>query len=237
MARAAARERGHAQRPVHRPGRHRLRPDGLLRQPDPDAEHRRAREERAAVQQHAHDGAVLADALVHPDRPQSSLERDGVHHRRIDRLSGRQRLHPVRERIPVRDPAAEGLQHLRARQVAPDACGSDLRGWSLRSLAPRTRLRAVLRLPRRRHAPVLPGARRTTITASSRRRRRTRAITSPKISWTTPSASSPTPSRTPRTSRSSCTSRPARRHAPHHVPKEWADKYKGQFDGGWDAFA
>ncbi len=23
-------------------------------------------------------------------------------------------------------------------------------------------------------------------------------------------------------------------HAPHHVPKEWADRYKGQFDGGWD---
>jgi arylsulfatase A-like enzyme len=23
-------------------------------------------------------------------------------------------------------------------------------------------------------------------------------------------------------------------HAPHHVPKEWADKYKGQFDQGWD---
>jgi len=23
-------------------------------------------------------------------------------------------------------------------------------------------------------------------------------------------------------------------HAPHHVPKEWADKYKGKFDGGWD---
>ncbi len=25
-------------------------------------------------------------------------------------------------------------------------------------------------------------------------------------------------------------------HAPHHVPKEWADKYKGQFDGGWEAY-
>ena len=25
-------------------------------------------------------------------------------------------------------------------------------------------------------------------------------------------------------------------HAPHHVPKEWADKYKGKFDDGWDAF-
>lgn len=23
-------------------------------------------------------------------------------------------------------------------------------------------------------------------------------------------------------------------HAPHHVPKKWADKYKGQFDEGWD---
>jgi arylsulfatase len=25
-------------------------------------------------------------------------------------------------------------------------------------------------------------------------------------------------------------------HAPHQVPKEWADKYKGQFDDGWDAY-
>ena len=25
-------------------------------------------------------------------------------------------------------------------------------------------------------------------------------------------------------------------HAPHHVPQEWANKYKGQFDAGWDAY-
>jgi len=25
-------------------------------------------------------------------------------------------------------------------------------------------------------------------------------------------------------------------HGPHHVPKEWADKYKGKFDDGWDAY-
>ncbi len=25
-------------------------------------------------------------------------------------------------------------------------------------------------------------------------------------------------------------------HAPHHVPKEWADKYKGKFDEGWDVY-
>jgi len=28
---------------------------------------------------------------------------------------------------------------------------------------------------------------------------------------------------------------PGATHAPHHVPKEWIDKYKGRFDAGWDA--
>ncbi|GGJ78973.1 hypothetical protein GCM10010123_06110 [Pilimelia anulata] len=27
---------------------------------------------------------------------------------------------------------------------------------------------------------------------------------------------------------------PGATHAPHHVPREWADRYKGKFDGGWD---
>jgi arylsulfatase len=27
---------------------------------------------------------------------------------------------------------------------------------------------------------------------------------------------------------------PGATHAPHHVPKEWSDKYRGRFDGGWD---
>jgi len=27
---------------------------------------------------------------------------------------------------------------------------------------------------------------------------------------------------------------PGATHAPHHVPAEWSDKYKGQFDQGWD---
>ena len=29
---------------------------------------------------------------------------------------------------------------------------------------------------------------------------------------------------------------PGATHAPHHVPKEWADKYAGKFDDGWDAY-
>ena len=28
---------------------------------------------------------------------------------------------------------------------------------------------------------------------------------------------------------------PGATHAPHHVPKAWADRYKGRFDKGWDA--
>jgi arylsulfatase len=27
---------------------------------------------------------------------------------------------------------------------------------------------------------------------------------------------------------------PGATHAPHHVPKEWIDRWKGKFDGGWD---
>ena len=27
---------------------------------------------------------------------------------------------------------------------------------------------------------------------------------------------------------------PGATHAPHHVPREWADRYKGKFDKGWD---
>ena len=29
---------------------------------------------------------------------------------------------------------------------------------------------------------------------------------------------------------------PGAMHSPHHVPKEWADKYNGKFDEGWDAY-
>ena len=25
-------------------------------------------------------------------------------------------------------------------------------------------------------------------------------------------------------------------HGPHHIFPEWADKYKGKFDDGWDAY-
>jgi arylsulfatase A-like enzyme len=29
---------------------------------------------------------------------------------------------------------------------------------------------------------------------------------------------------------------PGANHSPHHAPQEWIDKFKGQFDGGWDKY-
>ena len=147
-----------AERTLHRPGRHWLRPARLLRQPDRDAEPRRAGQGRTAVHEHAHDRALLADALVHPDGTQPPLERDVVHHRRLDRISRRQRLHSVRERVPLGHPPRERLQHLLPREVAPGPERADERGGTLQPLAARSRLRALLRLPRWRHASVLPRA-------------------------------------------------------------------------------
>ena len=101
------------------------------------------------LQQHAHDRALLADAIVHPDRPQPSFERDVVHHGRVDRVSGRQRQHPLRERVSLRDAPGERLQHVCRRQMAPDAGRSDLGCRTLQPLAARSRVRALLRFPRR----------------------------------------------------------------------------------------
>ena len=155
MAVAASRQGRRAQRPLHRHRRYGLRTARLLRLADQYAEHRQARQERSSVQQHAYDGALFAIALMHADRTQSSLERDVLHHRGIDRLSGRQWRDTLRERLSVRDAAATGLRHLLHRQMAPDAIRADQRRRPLRPLAARARLRALLRLSRRRHASIL----------------------------------------------------------------------------------
>ena len=148
---------GLAERADGRARRHRLRAARLLRQPDRDAELRRARRERAALQQHAHDGAVLAEPVLHRHRPQPPQQRHGRHHRAGLRLPRLQRRHPVRERLPLGDAARARLQHVHGRQVAPDAEQPRDRRRAVRPLAAGARLRALLRLPRRRHQPVVSG--------------------------------------------------------------------------------
>ena len=70
-------------------------------------------------------------------------------------LSGIERDHPLRERIPLRDPADERVQHVCGRQMAPDARRTSQRGRAVRSLAAGPRLPTLLRIPGRRHPSVL----------------------------------------------------------------------------------
>ena len=103
-------------------------------------------------------------------------------------------------------------------------------------VAARPRLRALLRLPRRGDQPVVsrPRLRQPSGRAADARPRR--ATTSRPTSPTRRSSSSRTPRRSPPTSRSSSTSARAPATRPHHAPKEWADKYKGKFDMGYEAY-
>ena len=139
-------------------GRHRVRPTRLLRRAHSHAESRRAGSRRVALQQLPHDRAVLAHPRLPGDRAQPPFQRHGLHHRGRHRLSRQQRDGPLRERLPLGDPAAERLQHLRRRQMASDPGPRDVGGRAVRPLAAGPRVPALLRLPGRRHAPVLPRA-------------------------------------------------------------------------------
>ena len=106
-----------------------------------------------------HDGAVLADPRRADDRPQPPPGRHGQHHRAGDRGA---RLHvdaPQHLRDVPGDPEAQRLRDRALRQVPRGSGLGDLARRPVRSLAVTgQRLRALLRLPRRRDEPVVPGA-------------------------------------------------------------------------------
>ena len=70
---------------------------------------------------------------------------------------GLRRADAVRERHAPRDAGAGGLQRVLPRQVAPVALGGEHAGGPVPPLAARPRVRALLRLPRRRDQPVVSG--------------------------------------------------------------------------------
>ena len=122
-------------------------------------DHRPSGRARAALQPLPRHGAVLADARVPAHRPQPPRGRHGLPDRHADRAS-----RATTARIPrsaatlprvLRD---AGYATLRRRQVAPGAALGADRGRAVRALAARAGLRALLRLPRRRHQPVDAGA-------------------------------------------------------------------------------
>ena len=192
--------------------------------------------ERPALQQHAHDRAVLAEPVVHHHRSKPSQQRDVRRHRVRHRFPWLQRQRAVRERLLVGDPARAGLQHVHAREVASHPEQPGVRGGAVRPLAAWPGLRTLLRVPRRRHQPVAPGTWCTTTIRSSRPR-------PPEEGYHL------TPDLADKAMQFIADAKqidpdkpfylhfcPGATHAPHHVPKEWADKYAGKFNDGWDAY-
>ena len=143
----------------------------------------------------------------------------GFARRHAHRLPRLQRPHPAVGGRAAAAAARRRLQHVRRRQVAPGAALGAERVGAVRPLAARAGVRALLRLPRRRHQPVGARPRAPTTASSSRPAPPTRATTSPRT-WPTGRSASSRTSSTPRpTSRSSSTSPPAPMHAPHQAPR------------------
>ena len=128
-----------------------------------------------------------------------------------------------------------GYCHRAVRQVPRGAGVGDESGGPVRRLAHRRRrLRVLLRLHRRRGATS--GTRRST--RAPRRSRQTKTpeegyhlmedMTDKAIAWIGQQKAL-IPDKP-----FFVYFAPGATHAPHHVPKEWADKYKGKFDEGWD---
>ncbi len=159
-----------------------------------------------------------------------------LHHRVRHRLPGLQRDHAVRERDALGDAARARLRHVHGRQVAPhperlrDA--PPARTTAGRSGAASSASTASWAATRASGTPSSS----TTTTRSSRRRRPeegyhlTEDLVDKSIEFITDL-------------RQIDPDKPfylhlcfGATHAPHHVPKEWADRYAGQFDDGWDAY-
>ena len=165
----------------------------------------------------------------------ATIERHG-HHRRV-RLRVPRHLdpHPVRERLHLRGARRARLQHLLRRQVAPDA------GRGVQ--------------PRRVQGPLAARAAASSASTAGSAARRTR--TSPTSCTTTTRSSRRDGPRTATTWPTTCADKavefirdakvidpdkpffmylaPQAGHAPHLVPLEWADRYKGVFDEGYEA--
>ena len=191
---------------------------------------------RAPLLELPHHGALLADAGVPAHRPQPPLERHGPHRRVRGGLPGLQRDHPARERLPLGDPGAQRVRHLRGRQVAPHARHRDDDGQPARQVAARPRVRALLRVHGRRDRPVPPRARLRQPPRRAAGDARRRGTTSPRTWPTRRRCSSATCAATQPDKPFFLWFTPGACHAPHQAPASFIEPYRGQFDQGWDAW-
>ena len=194
----------------------------------------RDRRRRGALHPVAHDRALLADALLPADRPQPHPQQHGLHHRGRDRLPQRERHHPARERDAVRDPRRAGWNTYIVGKwhLCPDDemnLASTRRNWpSGRGFE---RWYGFLGAETNQWYPELVYDNHPVDQPSSPEEgyhfsvditdkalefiRDAKAIApeKPFFLYYAPGAA----------------------HAPHHAPKEWADRYAGRFDMGYEA--
>ncbi len=236
MAAGADTATGRAERRARRAGRRRLRPARVLRLGHRHAGHRRPGRRGRAAGQLPHDRAVLADPGLPADRPQPPPQRDGPGGRpgrRLPRLPG---TAAEGERLPVGDPARPA-----ATPRWPSGSGTS---------PPRTR-RTWPRPGRRGRS----GGASTAGTGSTAAR-----PTSSSRRSTTTTTRCGRPGRSEEgyhlsedladraiefvgDLRAVDADRPfflylatGACHSPHQAPAEWIDRYRGRFDGGWDAW-
>ena len=159
VAGAGARQAGRAERAVHRHRRHRLRPARLLRQPDQHAEPGRAGRRTACSTPTCTPRrcARRSRSCILTGRNHHS-NAHGLHHRGSARAIPAPTATSRSRTASSRRSCCSTATTPTRRQVAPDAGRTDQRRRAVRPLAAGARLRALLRLPRRRHPPVLSGA-------------------------------------------------------------------------------
>ena len=231
--RAVAPARGRAER-AHRPARRRgVRRVVRLRGADPHPDRRTARGRRPQVHPLPHHGDVRADASGAAHRAQPSHGRDGRHHRAGQR---RARLHvdpPQHLCAARRDAEAERLLHRAVRQVPRGAGLGVQRHGPVRPWPTGSGFEHFYGFVGAETNQYYPGLVEGTRHIEPDRTPEegyhfTEDLTDQAIAWV-------------RQQKALMPDKPffvyfapGATHAPHHVPKEWSERYKGTFDQGWD---
>ena len=137
--------------------------------------------------------------------------------------------------VPARRAARRRVQHVRGGQVAPQPAHRDVERRPLPHLAPRARLRALLRLHGRRHQPVFPDLVQdnTPIPPPA----------APEEGYHLNADLADHAIQMIKDAHVAAPDKPfflyyatGAGHAPHHVEPEWVEPYRGRFDHGWDAY-
>ncbi len=230
------RAQGRAERPDRALRRHRARRVVAVRRPHQHADAAEAGRQRADVLAVAHDGALLADALDVPDRPQpprESLRVDHGRRRRIPRRGG-----PPARRVRDDRPGAPGqrLQHVLARQEPQRADRRHLAAGGSKSEWP-------LQKGFDRFYGFLGGETNNWYPDLVEDNHFIEQPDTPEDGYHLSKDLADQALKMLRDQRSANPSKPwfmwfcpGANHAPHHSPKEYADKYKGKFDDGYEAY-